>query len=445
MNHRQIPILCAALLLLSAGAAAAQPQRSDTVVKLATAPRQRGVATLVSEMKIGGADATADEYLFARVGELLPLRNGSIVVVDQGTGTTPYVRVYDGAGKYLRTLGRQGQGPGEYTFPSGLGELPDGRILVRDGRGSRIAVYGNGSTGAQFFSANVNGTSTGQNMLIVSDAGIVHLRMTFPRLGTGVPSQSGYIRLRADGSVIDTIPAPEFPPPAVRFTATRTSADGGTSSSSIGLPFSPLHISGFSTGGYFVTANTGRYAIDLRVPPAQSRMWREGDPVISIRRTAPPIAVNDAERADRRKRIEEQLRQLEPNWQWNGPEIPRVKPPVKSLRFGLDGRIWVLLSQPSERFDPATDPSAATTSMGGGGGGRAAGAGAPAAPVSSRLPWREPVLYDVYEPDGAYIGQVGVPYNISISATRGDYAWGVESDEDGVQSVHRFRITWMRR
>jgi hypothetical protein len=54
----------------------------------------------------------------------------------------------------------------------------------------------------------------------------------------------------------------------------------------------------------------------------------------------------------------------------------------------------------------------------------------------------------VYEPDGSYLGQVRIPYSAKLPrigelwVARGDRIWIVESDDDGVQSVHRYRIQW---
>jgi hypothetical protein len=426
--------------------------RSDTIVKSVTVPRNRGIASLVSEMKIGGSAATADEYIFSGVQEVRPLTDGSLLVIDRGGNTSVFARVYDSNGKYVRTLGRYGEGPGEYTAPSGLGELPDGRILIRDSRGGRIAVFAKDGRAAQFYSSNFNGTSSGPDFITVGANGVIYVRMALRSATPGQPSQSGFVRLRLDGTVIDTIPAPVFPdvgPPAL--SASRT-VNGGTSSASQAVPFAPAMLWQLSPKGYFVTANTGRYAIDMRIPRSGASgngsvpTWKEGDPIVSIRRQTQPVAVNDAERAERRKQIEERLRDLDPGWNWTGPDIPRVKPPISSVRFGLDGRMWVQLSTPSERFDPEKEPAPRSSSIGGGGAGVGSGAGgggaSQVAGPRTQTTWREPRLFDLFEPDGTYVGQVGVPFSVTVLARKGDYVWGVTRDADDVQTLHRFRITW---
>jgi hypothetical protein len=133
------------------------------------------------------------------------------------------------------------------------------------------------------------------------------------------------------------------------------------------------------------------------------------------------------------------MRRTQANWQWSGPEIPRSKTPITRLRVGLDGRIWVQLATPSEKFDPSTAPQPPVVSLGGG---RAGGSAAGNPTPSRRVSWREPQLFDVFEPDGTYVGQVSVGFDVTIHATRGDFVWGVVRDGDGVESVHRFRIGW---
>ncbi|MNC89062.1 hypothetical protein D3C83_49550 [compost metagenome] len=59
------------------------------------------------------------------------------------------------------------------------------------------------------------------------------------------------------------------------------------------------------------------------------------------------------------------------------------------------------------------------------------------------MPWREPNVFDVFEPDGAYIGQVQFPddtfWHMSI---RGDTVVAALRIEDGVNIVRRYRVVW---
>ena len=54
--------------------------------------------------------------------------------------------------------------------------------------------------------------------------------------------------------------------------------------------------------------------------------------------------------------------------------------------------------------------------------------------------WREPTLYEVFEPTGAFLGRVAVPPRMRVLRTHGDRAWGVTVDSVDVPYVARFRI-----
>jgi hypothetical protein len=59
-----------------------------------------------------------------------------------------------------------------------------------------------------------------------------------------------------------------------------------------------------------------------------------------------------------------------------------------------------------------------------------------------RLRWREPLTYDVFDPDGSYVGRVRVPHDTRIVQVRANVVWGVATDSEGVHTVKPFRIAW---
>lgn len=61
--------------------------------------------------------------------------------------------------------------------------------------------------------------------------------------------------------------------------------------------------------------------------------------------------------------------------------------------------------------------------------------------------FREPVVFDVFEKDGRYLGRVDAPAAFSTwprPVFRGDNVWGTERDTLGVQYVVRYRIVGER-
>ncbi len=61
-----------------------------------------------------------------------------IYVVDAGSRR---VLVFDFKGKFLRAIGRKGQGPGEFAKPTGMCLIKDGGIAVADFGGNRIQIF----------------------------------------------------------------------------------------------------------------------------------------------------------------------------------------------------------------------------------------------------------------------------------------------------------------
>lgn len=134
----------ASLLLLPAGLLAqSRPQLSDSAgvpvvtnpVPGAGSPRLRLSAE--PRLSVGVVEGAPAYQLFRASGGTV-LADGSVLVVDGGTQEA---RVFDRAGKHLRTIGKKGQGPGEFTGISLVGVLPGDSIVLADRPGKRIAVF----------------------------------------------------------------------------------------------------------------------------------------------------------------------------------------------------------------------------------------------------------------------------------------------------------------
>ena len=107
-------------------------------------------------------------------------------------------------------------------------------------------------------------------------------------------------------------------------------------------------------------------------------------------------------------------------WSRSSGDLEELLSQISSLRADLNARV----AMPGERYMP--DPPATP----------APGAG----PVLPR--WREPAVWDVFEPDGRYLGRVAKPTNIAMLRMSRNRVWGTLADDDGVQLVKRFRIDW---
>jgi hypothetical protein len=434
MRVRLVLVAFIAVALCSSRSAArgtgAVPQVSDTVVKMAGAPRHAGGGVLRQEL-ILGAGSSADEYLFSDINQVVMLRDGSIVVTDGVLTSAPSLRVYDASGKYVRTLGRRGQGPGEFMLINGVAALPDGRLIVRDPQNNRINVYAaNGAVLDQWNfprSPNVD-LSPG---LFADSAGTVYLRLILPAPAgqVGGVKPIALVRFGSDGRVIDTVRVPALPVPPNKITAAKVEP-GGTSRNDFTVPFMPDSRWALSPRGHLITGTTGRYAFEILAPrvgtagaASSSRAWwKAGDPIISVRRNVQPVALASEERTEWIATMEALARTVDPRWRWTGPEVPRSKPAYRDLKIAADGRIWVLVSTPSERI-PRVEWDTTSSPM-------------------AKVHWREPARYDVFEPDGSYLGVVAIPPRTTFQAARGDVVWATVAGPDGEPTVQRFRVVW---
>ncbi len=90
---------------------------------------------LVEDLAIG--DEKNEDYFFPGGATVSIDDHGAFYVCDYGNRR---VQVYGRDGKFVRTLGRVGQGPGEYAFPSSVLIDGSGNIEINDGRS--LIVYG---------------------------------------------------------------------------------------------------------------------------------------------------------------------------------------------------------------------------------------------------------------------------------------------------------------
>jgi hypothetical protein len=90
---------------------------------------------LKEDFRLGG-DPEKEAYYFPKGAVLSVGQEGDLLVADYGNRR---VQMFDNEGVYIRTIGRQGQGPGEYMFPGGAHFDADGNIWVDGGR--QIVVF----------------------------------------------------------------------------------------------------------------------------------------------------------------------------------------------------------------------------------------------------------------------------------------------------------------
>ena len=141
-----------------------------------------------------------------------------------------------------------------------------------------------------------------------------------------------------------------------------------------------------------------------------------------------PVPVPAEHRDWERRRAIAFQRRLEPEFMWDGAEIPDHKPAYWSLIPSLSGEIWVMRPGASRRLsDCAEDPIAE---------------GHPAG--SQRPCWTDERIVDVFGDDGRYLGEVDVPeefqggpHSVFADASR---VVAVVQNDAGTIMVKRYRL-----
>ena len=362
---------------------------------------------LEQEIRIGTFDG-ADEYMLGDVAGIAVAPDGAIYVYDR---QVPALRKYAADGQYLATFGGEGGGPGEYkNSDGGLAVLADGRVLLRDPANGRINVYS--SSGEVLDHWDLRGGFFTSRPLYVDTAGTAYTQIWGSR--EDGERYEGLRPVNGPGAGADSLLAPhwDFEPASLTFSSERM-----TMISSV--PFSPRPTWTFSPFGYFIGGIPTRYAIDLFLPDGTVRR---------VERVVEAVPVQPDEKASAREVMTARFRQNAPDWSWDGPSIPDAKPAYQTLTAGRDGRLWVQRSVPGERVEGVDE--------------------APASP--GEVPperWREPVVWDVFEPDGTYLGEVRAPDGFRMypkPVFDGDTVWAVTVDDLEVEYVTRFRAVPVR-
>lgn len=367
-------------------------------------------ARLVEELRIGRLEG-APEETFGALRGLAVGNDGTIYVVDR---QVPALRVYGPDGAYLRTIGSEGNGPGEYERPDGgIAVLPDGRIVLRDPANARINVYAPDGTFEE--SWRIRGGRFTSRPLYVDTAGYVH-HMMFEIQDEG--TEYWLLRFDGEGNRADSLHLNRYGWQVEGAILEARFEQGQNRSISRGfVPFSPRGVWTFSPLDYPVGGISDEYEIDL---------MRSGEPVLRLARSAEPVPVLPEEKANQRERTTAGMRNTDPDWSWNGPPIPDTKPSFRSLMADEDGRVWVRRHVeaepiPEDQIEEPEDPNARP-------------------PVR----WHEPhAVFDVFEPDGRYLGPVYAPDSFSTNpqpVIRGARVWAVARDHLDVEYVVRYRI-----
>ena len=105
---------------------------------LATVQAQELSFTLHEQLIIGDDEEAPSEYLFYYPEIVRTDSQGNIYVKD---ATSADVRVFDANGRYVTTVGKRGEGPGELREVFGMHVDGDDRVIVADRMSRRLTIF----------------------------------------------------------------------------------------------------------------------------------------------------------------------------------------------------------------------------------------------------------------------------------------------------------------
>jgi hypothetical protein len=365
--------------------------------------RQPGPLWALSREAVAGAGDGPDAL--TQVSGLTVSSDGTVFVAQRQDGL---VRAYDRRGRFVGSIGRPGEGPGEFDTPSSLGW-----------RGDTLWVQDSGNRRISFFHAD--GTFIRSLAFTRADS-----------LTDGRPHIPGHVL--ADGSVLGIWQAPlhqlagrgPVSVPLVRFTENGdptallgrferrnqfSMVKKGTSVTYGPQPFSDSQIMGVAPDGSSVLLVTRDAAVSPdRATFGIRRIDPSGHVVLDRRFPYAPIRVRDA-------LVDSTVAAMSDNLGSSGIRtpsaaalrrelrehlyIPRYLTPITSLVLGRDGTIWLRREE-----------------------------------TGSKTVW-----WQVLDPGGQVIASLRLPSDLSVYYADRTQLWAVERDELDVPTLVRFRVT----
>lgn len=335
---------------------------------------------LTEDLRVGSVDGEGPD-VFSEISSL------SFAVADDGRmfvldGRASEVRVFDASGNHVLSFGRPGGGPGEFMSATMAGWGPDGLLWFVDQRGNRYSGF---DANGQFIGSYPRSVSYGMYPWpgVIDTAGRI--------MDVGIrPASSGepvLVRISPVDGVGDTTLLPY-----VRGERFEILNEQGMPSMTAAVPYAGQWVWRYDPDGFVWSAVTDRYQI--------IQMSVEGDTVRVIEREAEAIPVT----ADERTTALENLTSFaDMGGMVDASRIPSTKPYLSGFISDDEGNLWVSVQ----------------------------GEG----PGST---------FDVFDPDGKYLGVVAAPIRLYLSPVapvfRDGYVYGFTRDDLGVPYLVRLRI-----
>jgi len=357
----------------------------DTLVLHDQTPSQwSSPRRLELDLALGGVEE-GSEPIFGRISNIAVGPSGAILVEDTQGNSVVRFGVDD---HFSDSIGGRGEGPGEFLYPWGIAVLQDGRIVVRDNRLFSFSVYDPGGVFQERWPhRNLLRRSWG---LEADRDGFLMVQVDFGDSFPFEPPNTGYVILSSEGAVVDSLPPPTTP------------WDGRE----LFGEYHPKKHFVRHASDYLVVGVSDAYHFHIRRP----------DRTIPVQQAYEPVLVSssekeafDIEMAWRTRRGARGLEEMRPP--------PENKAAYRRILVTRTGDIWVFRHRTGEQWT--------TMDLGGG------------------LIWpqfREPLLIDVFDEGGRFLGAVEGDANIDPRVVSNDTVWAVVTGEFDEQRVVRYLV-----
>jgi hypothetical protein len=336
---------------------------------------------LDEEIRIGTLDGTGPD-MFGAITDFEVDRYGRFWLFE---GQAQELRVFAADGRFVRAVGRQGEGPGEFNRVIGMDWGADGNLWIADPSNNRLSVV---DTTGVFVASHptIGGVVVQPWPGGFDDAG----RFYTYGVDTTVEDDFALVMVRHDLDLqpIDSVAPPEYPGEREYYELRNDDNWMMT-----GVPFTPSLEWRLGRDGTYWAGLTGEYRI--------FQLSWGGDTLRSIRREYEPLPVTSADLDDARDRLEWFI---EAGGKVDWSRIPATKPAFEEFVLDDAGYLWVQMIA---------------------------------------APDMEGRLFDVFDPEGRYLGEVQAPFPVEFYPApifRDGYMYAVTEDELEVPFVVRARI-----
>jgi len=314
LHHRNVAVLCLCVLMVAAGSIMAQ-----TVINNPAQPAGGVVeASLVEQWRLGGED---EDLFFGTIARTHLGTDGNLYILD---GQLSQVHVIDPDGEYLRSVSKEGDGPGEVRQPGDFFVSEDGSINILNGFPGKVVSLTADGTPIGNVGYSIDGKQTQFGVFIrglATEGGMIlgGINMTF---GGGPLSEQNYYLARCDveGNQINRL---------IEKTSTIDYSDFRLSEES--MDFIWARVASGPDGKIYLGKQRDEYSITVMDP--DGTVGR----IINREYQAPA-------RTQRQKKIATQIIEaIAVNYPTplQGSEIENTEPAIGNITVTDDNRIWV--------------------------------------------------------------------------------------------------------